>query len=69
VRDPYDIAYFTDAPNYLTSYSYSDVSLESITRVLFGEVDPSGRLPVMIPKAGTQDETLYPFGAGLSYGG
>ncbi|MGH3318897.1 MAG: glycoside hydrolase family 3 protein [Streptosporangiaceae bacterium] len=68
VRDPYDIASFTDAKTYLTTYSYGAVALTSLTGVLFGEVEPRGKLPVMIPKAGTQDEVLYPFGYGLSYG-
>jgi beta-N-acetylhexosaminidase len=67
VRDPYDIAYFPDAATYLATYSYTDVSLESLARVLFDEVAPTGKLPVMIPVAGTQDQPLYPFGYGLSY--
>jgi beta-N-acetylhexosaminidase len=66
---PYDIAYFPDAPTYLATYGYSDVSLESVSRVIFGEVDPSGKLPVAIPVAGSSDDTLFPFGYGLSYGG
>jgi beta-N-acetylhexosaminidase len=67
VRDPYDIAYFPDAPAYLATYSYTGVGLESLARVLSGAVNPSGKLPVSIP---TPDEsrTLYPFGYGLSYG-
>lgn len=68
VRDPYDIAYYDSAPTYLATYSYGGIALRSLTRVLFGEVDPHGKLPVMIPKAGTQDEVLYPYGLGLSYG-
>lgn len=66
VRDPYDIAYFTDATTYLATYSTTAVSLESLTRVLFGEVVPAGKLPVTIPVAGAAD-TLYPFGHGLSW--
>jgi beta-N-acetylhexosaminidase len=69
VRDPYDIAYFTDAPTYVATYSYSPVSLEAVVRVLFGEVDPSGKLPVSIPAADDPDSELYPFGHGLSYEG
>jgi beta-N-acetylhexosaminidase len=66
VRNPYDIAYLTEAPTYLATYGYTAASLESLTRVVFGEVDPSGRLPVAIPRAdGTG--VLYPFGHGLSY--
>ena len=42
VRDPYDIAYFTDAPTYLATYSTTAISMESLARVLFGEVQPAG---------------------------
>ena len=66
VRNPYDIAYFTEAPTYLATYGYTAASLESLTRVLFGEVDPAGRLPVSIPRADGSG-ALYPFGHGLSY--
>lgn len=67
VRDPYDIAYFTDTPTYVVTYSYSPVSLGAATRVLFGEVDPTGKLPVSIPTAEDPDSELYPYGYGLSY--
>jgi beta-N-acetylhexosaminidase len=67
VRDPYDIAYFTEAPTYVTTYSYGAVALTSLTSVLFGDVAPQGKLPVMVPKAGTQDDVLYPYGYGLTY--
>ena len=66
VRNPYDIAYFTDAPTYLATYSTTAISVESLTRVLFGEVQPAGLLPVSIPTAGDPGTTLYPFGHGLT---
>ncbi len=66
VRDPYDIAYFTGAPTYLATYSTTAISVESLTRVLFGEVQPAGLLPVSIPTAGDPGATLYPFGHGLT---
>lgn len=65
VRDPYDIAYFTDAPTYLATYSTTAISMESLTKVLFGEVQPKGHLPVMIPTAADPAVALYPFGHGL----
>ena len=49
VRDPYDIAYFTEAPTYLATYSTTAISMESLARVLFGEVQPGGQLPVDDP--------------------
>jgi beta-N-acetylhexosaminidase len=66
VRDPYDIAYFPTVAAYLATYSYAAVSLEAVTRVLFGEIAPSGRLPVTIPAAGSPTTTLYPYGYGLT---
>jgi beta-N-acetylhexosaminidase len=68
-RDAYDVAHFPEVPAYLATYSWTGVSLESLVRVLYGEVDPTGRLPVTIPEADDPDATLYPFGHGLGYGG
>ena len=67
VRDAYDIGYFTGrVRTYLVTYGYTPASLESLTKVLFGEINPTGKLPVMIPVAGHPDQTLYPYGFGLS---
>lgn len=67
VRDPYDIAYFDQAPTYLATYGYAAVSMESLTKVLYGEIAPTGKLPVDIPVAGQPQTPLYPFGHGLSW--
>jgi beta-N-acetylhexosaminidase len=67
VSDPYDIAYFPGVPAYLATYSYGADSMASAARALFGEISPSGKLPVTIPMADNPDEVLYPFGSGLSY--
>lgn len=67
VRDPYDIAYFTGAPTYLATYSYSPVAVEAAARVITGEGAPTGKLPVDIPVAGDPGTVLYPFGHGLSW--
>ena len=66
MRNPYDISYFTEAPTYLATYGFTAAQMESLTRVLFGEVNPSGQLPVTIPRADGSG-ALYPFGHGLSY--
>ena len=66
VRNPYDIAALGDAPTYLATYGYTAASLESLTRVLFGEIGPVGRLPVAIPRADGSG-VLYPLGHGLRY--
>ena len=68
-RDAYDIAHYPDVPAYLATYSWNGVSLESLVRVLYGEVNPTGRLPVTIPRADDPDTPLYEFGHGLGYGG
>ncbi|RZU76072.1 beta-N-acetylhexosaminidase [Micromonospora kangleipakensis] len=68
MRNPYDISYLTEAPTYLATYGYTAAQMESLTRVLFGEVNPVGKLPVTIPRADGSG-ALYPFGHGLSYGG
>ncbi|GAA2300905.1 glycoside hydrolase family 3 protein [Actinomadura luteofluorescens] len=67
VRDPYDIAWFPEATTYLATYSYTAEALRSAAKVLFGELDPSGRLPVAIPARDQPGTALYPFGHGLGY--
>ncbi|MBW8730393.1 MAG: glycoside hydrolase family 3 C-terminal domain-containing protein [Terrabacter sp.] len=67
VRDPYDIAYFTSAPTYVATYSYSPVAIEAAARVIVGDVAPTASLPVDIPVAGDPATVLYPFGHGLTY--
>ncbi len=67
MRNPYDISRLTAAPTYLATYGYTAGSIESLTRVLFGEINPVGRLPVTIPRADGSG-ALYPFGHGLGYG-
>jgi len=65
VRNPYDIAEFPSIPTYVATYSWKAVTLESLTKVLFGEISPTGTLPVDIPsKTGG---LLYPFGSGLTW--
>ena len=65
--NPYDIAYFDEADTYLATYGFRSVSMEALARVLFGEVNPTGKLPVSIPAANDPDTALYPYGHGLSY--
>jgi beta-N-acetylhexosaminidase len=61
VQNPYDVAY-TAAPTWLATYSYSPVAVESLAKVLYGEVKPAGKLPVNVP-----GPTPYSFGHGLSW--
>jgi beta-N-acetylhexosaminidase len=64
---PYDIAYFPAAPTFVATYDYQPVSLHALVRVLFGEVNPSGKLPVTITAPPPSHTVLYPFGYGLEY--
>jgi len=67
VRNPYDVAEFPSVPTYVATYSYKDVVLESLTKVLFGEVSPTGTLPVDVPAKDDPSQFLFPFGAGLTW--
>ena len=66
MRNPYDVASFPEAPTVLDTYGYTTHQVESLVRVIAGEVNPSGKLPVSIPRADGSGE-LYPFGHGLRY--
>jgi beta-N-acetylhexosaminidase len=63
---PYD-AGFVDAPTWLATYSWRAVSMESLAKVLFGEISPQGKLPVDIPRGDDPNTVLYPFGTGLTW--
>jgi beta-N-acetylhexosaminidase len=67
VRDPYDIAWFPETTTYVATYSYTAEALNSAARTLFGELNPTGRLPVAVPVRDEPGGVLYPFGHGLSY--
>jgi beta-N-acetylhexosaminidase len=66
MRNPYDVASFPAAPTVVDTYGYTASQVESLVRVLFGEVDPVGRLPVSIPGPHGTGE-LFEFGHGLGY--
>lgn len=67
VRNPYDIRRFPDVPAYLATYSYGAPTMTALDRALYGDLNPSGRLPVTIPTLSNPDHALYPLGHGLSY--
>ncbi len=50
VRNPYDLAAFPALRTYLATYEYTKPALEAATRVLFGEREARGKLPVSIPE-------------------
>ncbi|ORY00864.1 glycoside hydrolase [Basidiobolus meristosporus CBS 931.73] len=49
VINPYDIMTFPDVQSYIVTYEYSPPAYESATKVLFGEIEAKGKLPVTIP--------------------
>ncbi|MBF4625714.1 glycoside hydrolase family 3 C-terminal domain-containing protein [Clavibacter sp. VKM Ac-2872] len=51
VLEPYDIAYTTEVATHLLTYSYAENALEALGRVLYGQVAPTGRLAVDIPRS------------------
>jgi beta-N-acetylhexosaminidase len=63
---PYD-AGFVDAPTWLATYSWRANSMEALTKVLYGEISPSGKLPVDIPAGDDPATVRYPFGTGLTW--
>lgn len=58
LRMPYDLASFPSASTYLCAYSLLEPSMRALARVLFGQAEALGRLPVSIPG-------LYPRGHSL----
>lgn len=60
LREPYELASFPEVDAYLAAYNYRNCGFAAAADVIFGDVNPSGLLPVTIPG-------LYAFGHGLSY--
>jgi beta-N-acetylhexosaminidase len=66
VREPYDLAYFSQADTCLATFGYTQPAMESLARVLLGERAPRGRLPVAVPAADSS-AILHPYGHGLTW--
>jgi beta-N-acetylhexosaminidase len=62
---PYDAGY-VDASTWLATYGWRAHAMESLAKVLFGEVRPTGKLPVDIPDGGTTN-IRYPYDSGLTW--
>ncbi|WP_460961615.1 glycoside hydrolase family 3 protein [Parasphingorhabdus pacifica] len=67
VRDPYDAAHVEEVPTWVTTYSDKPATMGSLARVMFGEVAPTGKLPVPIPDPNEPGVDRYPFGHGVSW--
>ena len=46
---PYDLLSYPEVSTYLATYGRAAVSMEALAQVLFGIVEPTGRLPVELP--------------------
>jgi beta-glucosidase-like glycosyl hydrolase/endonuclease/exonuclease/phosphatase family metal-dependent hydrolase len=72
VRDPYDVAYFNTPETTLVTYGSTAPSMEALAKVLYGEIAPTGKLPVEIPAKPDPNSpdpapVLHPFGHGLTF--
>ena len=65
IRNPYDLMAFPDTDAYIAQYGFRTASFQASAAVIFGQVNPVGKLPVTIPDG--NGGILYPFGHGLSY--
>ncbi|REB05223.1 beta-N-acetylhexosaminidase [Sporosarcina sp. BI001-red] len=65
VRNPYDIMAYPNVDGYLAQYGFRTASFKATASILFGDVQPTGKLPVTIPNPA--GGTLYSFGHGLTY--
>jgi beta-N-acetylhexosaminidase len=48
VRDPYDLALIAGAKALIATYGFRECSLKALSRVLFGELEAKGRLPIKL---------------------
>lgn len=60
MRNPYDISSFSQVNGYVATYGNKAISTNALARVLTGEVNPTGKLPISI-------KGLYDYGFGLGY--
>lgn len=67
VGTPYDVAYLPAAPTFITSLDYQPVSLNAMVAAMFGELSPTGKLPVTVRQPPPAKGVLYPFGSGIGY--
>jgi beta-N-acetylhexosaminidase len=65
IRNPYDIMAYPKVDAYLAQYGFRTASFEATAASIFGQNNPSGKLPITIP--GVEGSVLYEFGHGLSY--
>jgi beta-N-acetylhexosaminidase len=64
---PYDVAYLPGVSTFITSVGYQPVSLYALVQAIFGQLNPTGKLPVTITQPPPSKTVLYPFGYELGY--
>ncbi|CRK81360.1 glycoside hydrolase family 3 N-terminal domain-containing protein [Neobacillus massiliamazoniensis] len=65
IRNPYDVMSYPTVNAYLAQYSFNPASFEASVNTIFGNNNPTGKLPVTIYN---QDgSVLYGFGHGLEF--
>ncbi|MGE8079656.1 glycoside hydrolase family 3 N-terminal domain-containing protein [Peribacillus loiseleuriae] len=65
IRNPYDVMAFPTIDSYLAMYGFKTASFEAVGAVIFGKVNPRGKLPVKIPTL--DGGILYKYGQGLTF--
>nr|WP_249305931.1 glycoside hydrolase family 3 protein [Lederbergia citrea] len=65
IRNPYDIMAFPNVDAYLAQYSFRSASFNATASIIFGQLAPTGKLPVTIPNY--TGGVLYQYGHGLTY--
>ncbi|MBP6964509.1 MAG: glycoside hydrolase family 3 C-terminal domain-containing protein [Armatimonadetes bacterium] len=48
-REPYDLCHYPDAKASVATYGYPDATVQAAADMLFGRIQPVGKLPVSIP--------------------
>jgi len=59
VRNPYDLQAFPQLRTYLVTYEYTRPALVAAVRVLFGEKQARGHLPVSIPVSAVSEDVMW----------
>lgn len=64
-RNPYDVMSYLDVDAYLVQYGFKPASFAATANTIFGETNPTGKLPVTIYNH--DGSVLYEFDHGLGY--
>ena len=65
IRNPYDVMAYPNVDAYLVQYGFRRASFEASAATIFGQNNPTGKLPITIYNSG--GDVLYGFGHGLNY--